>query len=257
MSFYSPVVIIRKVVTIKSCPNCGSLRIPQHRVLIGGVVNAEMMPGIEVKAVLVTRYCRCQNCYLIFQNPRLSDKELDIYYSSGYYRKTITQPPEGMAQAELNRARIAAGIVSKHLREVRSHLDIGCGLGYLLREINADIRVGVESDIQYVSVKGIKVYRKLSQVSPKKFDLVTSIHTLEHVPHPLNYLKTMKRFVSKNGHLIIEVPSWKTRGGPLGFAHLYHFEPDVLKLMCARIGLKVVDVEFTPHLVLICRLADI
>jgi SAM-dependent methyltransferase len=241
------------MITLESCPNCGSYNMSEYRIVPGGGLIIEITPGIKVNASIITRYCLCKDCNLIFQNPRMSDSELDIYYGSGFYRRTINPPPEGMDKGEENRAKIDAEIINKQIGKVKSHLDIGCGLGYLLEKVGADLKVGVESDINYVKVKGIEVYKDMNQVPYKKFDLVTSAHSLEHVPHPLGYLKSMAKFVGKGGYMVIEVPSWKTRGGPLGFAHLSHFEPDVLKDMCTQVGLKVTHMEFTPHLILIAK----
>lgn len=241
------------MITLKSCPNCDSDRIPQYRIVPGGYLITEITPGVKVDTAIITRYCVCQNCHLIFQNPRLSDTELDKYYGSGYYRRAIKPPPEGMDKGEANRAKIDAEIIKRHVGKVKSHLDIGCGRGFLLEAVGATLKVGVEANIGYVRVKGAKVYPEMNQVSRKSFDLVTAIHVLEHVPSPLDYLKKMTKFVNKSGYLVIEVPSWKTPGGPLGFAHLHHFETDVLKLMCKQAGLSVIRVEFTPHLMLICQ----
>jgi len=63
----------------------------------------------------------------------------------------------------------------------------------------------------------------------------------------------MVGFVKAGGYVVIEVPSWKTQGGPFGFYHLSFFEPDVLRLMCLSAGLNVIAVEYTPHLVVICK----
>ena len=241
------------MITLESCPNCDSQSFVEFRIVPGGGLTIEITNGVKINALIVTRYCVCQDCKLIFQNPRLSDAELDIYYGSGYYRKTINPPPEGMDKGEENRAITDAEIIKQHIGKVKSHLDLGCGLGYLLGMVGADVKVGVESDVNYVKVKGLKVYKSMNQIRQKKFDLVTSIHSLEHVPHPLDYLRSMTGFVKKGGYLVIEVPSWKTRGGPLGFAHLSHFEPDVLRLMCTEVGLSIEHTEFTPHLVLICK----
>lgn len=241
------------MITLKSCPNCNSFQTTPYRVISDGTFIAEFTPGVKVNTVIITRYCQCQDCNLIFQNPRLSDEELNIYYSSGYYRETINQPPEGMDAGEANRAKIDSEIVKRYIGKVTSHLDIGCGHGYLLDKVGATLKVGVEADTNYVKVKGVKIYSEMEDVPQKLFDLVTVIHVLEHVPRPLDYLKKVAKFVKKGGHLIIEVPSAKTLGGPLGFAHLSYFEPDVLKLMCLQVGLSVEDLEFTPHLLLICQ----
>jgi SAM-dependent methyltransferase len=244
------------MITLKSCPNCTSYSIAHYQNVTAGSLAVEILPGVKIDTTVITRYSICQECHLIFQNPRLSDQELNIFYSSGYYRRTIKPPPEGMDKGEENRAELDAEIIKKNIGKVKSHLDIGCGLGYLLNAVNADIKIGVELDFNYVKLKEIKVYREIEQVSPRKFDLVTLIHTLEHVSHPLDFLKRAAKFVSKSGFLVIEVPSSKTSGGPFGFPHLSYFEPDVLKLMCVQARLRVIDVEFTPHLVLICRVSN-
>lgn len=213
----------------------------------------EIMPGVGVYAAVVTHYYKCMDCNVIFQNPRMSDTELKKFYSQGYYRRSLNLSDEEMDKDEKYRAGVDAGILKKHVEKITSHLDIGCSRGYLLEAIWADTKIGVDENTKWEMVEGIKVYNKLEQIPIRAFDLVTAIHVLEHVPDPLGYLKEMTRFVKKDGRLVIEVPSWKSPGGPLRLAHLYHFEPDVLRLMCKKVGLTVLQMEFTPHLLIICR----
>jgi SAM-dependent methyltransferase len=242
------------MITLKSCPNCGGTNIAQYpNIGFAPHVIYEIMPGVKVNAAIVNRYHVCQACNLIFQNPRLSDTELGQFYSSGTYRKTLNLTDEAKDSDEMHRAKLDSEIIKRHVESPNSHLDLGCSRGYLLDLVGARVKVGVEEDTKGVKVKGIDVYSKMSQIPNKKFDLVTAIHTLEHVSKPLDYLRNMMKFVNKEGYLIIEVPTWKSPGGPLRLAHLCHFEPDVLKLMCLKVGLKVEQVEFTPHLLLICK----
>jgi len=236
------------------CPVCGS-----HNVLdikeIGWApqVIYEIMPGVEVYAAVISHYYKCTGCSLIFQNPRMSDEELNKFYSQGYYRWNLNLSDEEMDKGEKYRAGIDAGIIKKHVGNVDSHLDVGCGRGYLLEAIWAKTKVGVDENTDWETVEGIKIYNKIDQVPTQFFDLVTAIHVLEHVPAPLDYLKKLAKFLKKDGFLVIEVPTWKSPGGSLRLAHLSHFEPDVLRLMCKQVGLKVVQTEFTPHLMLICQ----
>lgn len=211
------------------------------------------MPGVNVEAAVVTRYFKCQGCNLIFQNPRLSDKELDLYYGQGYYRQTVNAPAEGADVSELNRAKLDAQIIKKYVGKITSHLDYGCGKGYLLNEVAAKVKVGVELDPKYVKVQDVNVYKDLDEVPLREFELVSVVHVLEHLPYPIELLKKLTTFIHKDGNLVIEVPSLKTKGGPFGFAHLYHFEPDVLKLICQQVGLEVVQMDFTPHLLLFAK----
>jgi len=242
------------MIAINSCPVCDSNRIIPFRQGFAPHVNYEVMPGVQVRAAIITCYSVCQNCNVIFQNPRFSDSELKIFYSGDYYRKTINLTEEEMGRDEQYRAKADAEIIKQHVGKVIAHLDIGGSRGYLLGAVGADVRVNVEPNTSYSGVKGIEVYPEIKKVPRKTFDLVTAIHVLEHVPDPMDYLKEMIKLVDKNGHLVIEVPTWKSPGGPLRLAHLYHFEPDVLRWMCREVGLNVLETKFTPHLLLICKL---
>lgn len=213
-----------------------------------------MMPGVKIDAAIISYYSVCQNCGVIFQNPRLTDKELSKYYKEGYYRRSIDSKVEEMDKNELLRAEVDTQIIKKYKDTINSHLDLGCSRGYLLEKVGAKIKIGVEENIKYVEIKKVEVYPDIKDIPNKTFDLVTAIHLLEHVPHPLEYLKTIRKFLSTDGLLILEVPTWKSPGGPLRLAHLFHFEPDVLRKLCRQAGLDPIDVEFTPHLMLICKL---
>lgn len=244
------------MITLNACPLCESTQISQyHQVGLAPHIVHEIMPGIKIDAAIITRYFVCQNCHVIFQNPRLSDRELSDFYAKGYYRRTLNLTDKQKNADELFRAKTDAKIIQETLGEIGSHVDVGCSRGYLLTQVGANVEVGIEEDMKGVTEKGIDVYQRIGEVPQKPFDLVTAIHILEHVPDPLEYLRSMAKLLGKNGHLMVEVPTWKSPGGPLRLAHLYHFEPDVLKLLCKQVGLRVEHVEFTPHLVLICRLA--
>jgi len=242
------------MITLRSCPVCNCREIMEyHQIGLAPHVEHELMPGVTVSAAIISRYSQCRECHVIFQNPRMSERELNTFYSKGYYRRTINLTDEEKDADEMYRATVDAKIIKQHLGDVSSHLDIGCSRGYLLEQVGAASRVGVESDVDHVTASGIKVYSDIDDVSKKRFDLVTAIHVLEHVADPLTFLKRMVAVTNANGHLIIEVPTWKSPGGPLRLPHLFHFEPDVLRLMCREVGLNVEHTEFTPHLMLICR----
>lgn len=243
------------MITLNSCPICNSNSIARYNQSgVAPHVVHEIMPGVKVNAAILTYYSICQDCHVIFQNPRMSDEELDRFYIEGYYRRVINLTDEEKDKDEMFRAEVDSKIIKENLGEIESHLDIGASRGYLLDKVSAKLKVGVESDTSNVTVSGIKVYSQIKKVPQKSFNLITAIHTLEHVPDPVSFLKDMIKLVDKNGHLVIEVPTWKSPGGPLRLPHLFHFEPDVLRLMCKEVGLRVIHTEFTPHLMLICKI---
>ena len=244
------------MITLNSCPVCKNYKIIPYRQLgIAPVVSHEIMPGVFINAGIISHYFECQDCHVIFQNPRMSDEELDKFYEEDYYRRLLNLTDKERDEDEMNRAEFDSKIIKEHLGEIESHLDIGCSRGFLLDKVAAKFKTGVETSINQVIVTGVEVYTTIDQIlkAQKTFDLITMIHTLEHVPYPIDYLENIVKLVKKDGYLIIEVPTWKSPGGPLRLPHLFHFEPDVLKLICQRVGLKVSHVQFTPHLMLICR----
>lgn len=243
------------MITLNSCPNCKSRDFSKYQrvVTLSRNIFVELIPGVKVETAPVSYYFLCQKCNLIFQNPRLSDSEIDVFYNQGYYRRMLDGTNEEGDFDQEYRARYDAELIKRFVGNIKSHLDIGCGRGYLLDSIGAHTKVGVEPDPDYVTFKDIKVYLRLSQVKGEPFDLVTAIHVLEHEPYPLEYLQSMKRYVSKNGYVVLEVPSSKSPGGPLRLAHLYQFEAEVLKNLCEEAGFRVISQQLTPHLLFICK----
>lgn len=242
------------MITLKTCPVCKSRNFIKYpEIGTNPHVMCDVMPGVSIETAIITHYFVCQDCHVIFQNPRMSDEELGKFYGKGYYRLYLNMTDEVKDNDEMHRAKVDSRTIMESIGKINSHLDIGCSRGYLLELVGADVKVGVETDVDNVTTKGVKVYREISGVPPKSFDLVTAIHVLEHVPDPIKYLKDMIKKVSKNGHLVIEVPTWKSPGGPLRLPHLFHFEPDVLRLLCREVGLRVIETKFTPHLLLICQ----
>lgn len=246
--------IIPTMITLNACPVCGTDLITDYpKPGFAPRVVHEIMPGVEVDAAVISRYYRCLNCNVIFQNPRLSDEDLDKFYSQGYYRQLLNLTEEQIDKDELFRARVDSGIIKQNIKNITSHLDIGCSRGYLLESIGAKTEVGVEENVDWVKAKSVKIYRDIDKVPDKKFDIVTAIHTLEHTPDPQGYLKKMTKFVGAGGYLVLEVPTWESPGGPLRLAHLYHFEQPVMRWMCEKAGLSIVSEHRTPHLMLICK----
>lgn len=246
------------MIFLKSCPVCRSQSLihPAH-VSLEPKVPFEIMPDVPVDAFIINHYSACQNCHVVFQNPRLSDEELERYYRDGYYHRMIYGTREGADDFEIRRAEIDSKIIKSYADRVESHLDIGCRRGYLLNAIDADMKIGVEPYSSYVRADGIKVYSRVSEVPPGGFNLVTMLHVLEHVADPLGLLQSAAGFVNKDGYLIVEVPAAKLKDGskglPLDFAHLFHFEPEVFKRLCREAGLRVLNIHFTPHTLLICQ----
>jgi 2-polyprenyl-3-methyl-5-hydroxy-6-metoxy-1,4-benzoquinol methylase len=91
-------------------------------------------------------------------------------------------------------------------------LDFGCGWGgFLKKTIKAKSLSGIElrkECISYIkeNIKKIQISDNLNNLN-EKYDIITMFHVLEHIPYQIKILKALKKKLTKNGKIIIEVPS--------------------------------------------------
>jgi 2-polyprenyl-3-methyl-5-hydroxy-6-metoxy-1,4-benzoquinol methylase len=91
-------------------------------------------------------------------------------------------------------------------------LDFGCGWGNFLNIIkNAKLLAGVElreDCINFIKKINKKIFITNNLNSLKeKFNIITVFHVLEHIPFQIQTLRALRSKLSKNGKIIIEVPS--------------------------------------------------
>lgn len=100
----------------------------------------------------------------------------------------------------------------KKLLKNKNILDFGCGWGgFLSRLKSIKSATGIElrnECLTYIKKKLKKIFvtNNVNKLN-KKFDVITLFHILEHIPYQVDTLKTLKKKLSKNGKIIIEVPS--------------------------------------------------
>lgn len=116
-------------------------------------------------------------------------------------------------------------------------LDIGAGTGdFLALAQRQGFGVsGVEPNAKaraLAAKKGISLHRELSHLPPKKFDIITLWHVLEHLPDLREQLARITALLQDNGLLLVAVPNYKSYDaryyGPYwaGYdvpRHLWHF----------------------------------
>jgi SAM-dependent methyltransferase len=91
-------------------------------------------------------------------------------------------------------------------------LEIGCASGFFLSEVKKYVKTatGVELTKEYVNYatgRGLDVRESLDEIPDDSCDLIFMFHVLEHIDDPIKYLKEVKRKLSSNGKMIIEVPN--------------------------------------------------
>jgi len=166
------------------------------------------------------QYVRCNNCDLVYQNPRIALDQIKEFYDGEYiaHRKKknwgiLTPLYEwAMNKHDLEKEKI----VVKHveLNEQTEILDVGCAVGTFLLHINKKYGVKIsgvdfKEGLEYPDFDKIEFYEGLfyeQKIKEERYDAVTMWHFLEHCYDPNKSIQMAKRVLKKGGKLIIEVP---------------------------------------------------
>jgi SAM-dependent methyltransferase len=138
--------------------------------------------------------------------------------------------------------------VIAHLSPV-SILEIGCGQGSVGARLarHADY-VGVEPDAlactvarqRLVGSTGKVVHGDHTRVAAgSRYDVVCAFEVLEHIEHDDDVLAEWIEFIRPGGHIVLSVPAWPSRFGPMDTAvgHFRRYSPDDMAGVLRRAGL--------------------
>lgn len=132
-------------------------------------------------------------------------------------------------------------------------LDFGCGGGYLLQNINAGQKIGVEINIS-ARVKamenGVNCYSNLSEIPDDSVDAIISNHALEHVVNPADVLIEFKRVLRDRGIIVVVVPRESSSVVDMNDRnmHLYTWTPQTLVNLFRVCGIDIVEHSSICHM---------
>ncbi len=198
---------------------------------------------------------KCVHCGLIYQNPRLSEEERLAFYSEAYFQKGYFDSG--------NQDRLYKNAIL-----VLENLSCYCGKGKLLdvgASSGAYVKAAIDSNWEAYGVElssaavkfakghwGVDLLQgtlEENHFPDNSFDVITLMHTLEHLPSPLQTLREIKRILKRRGVLYVAVPniaSYKARRlkekwWPLmPVEHLFFFSPGTLKHLFKEAGFYVI-----------------
>lgn len=221
-------------------------------------------------------YCGCLQITRVPEN-------LDRYYSGAYY--SYKPPREKRYPAAVLRLRIlrtrhllgernplgaALAFLSPHRSEhfdwfargdVRldsAIVDVGCGAGKLLRQLQRDgftdllgVDPFVEHDIDYGN--GLKILKRRIQELDRRFDFVMLHHSFEHMPDPRETLTHLRGIIDARGTLLLRIPvadsyarrkygiHWMAWDAP---RHLFLHTVRSIHLLAQQTGFEVFEVGY-------------
>ncbi|MFC1692918.1 class I SAM-dependent methyltransferase [Candidatus Latescibacterota bacterium] len=161
----------------------------------------------------------CNNCDLFFINPYPTDGDHIHERVSGYTCDEIEiLDPANHYHAEIQTYKRLFPIIAAECESARTILDVGCGTGHLLERLSIYpelYKIGIE-----LNSKRAEIARKVSNceifqvpveefTSEKKFDVITMINVLSHIPSFDSLFYSIRSLISENGKLVIKVGEMK------------------------------------------------
>jgi SAM-dependent methyltransferase len=232
------------------CPLCDG---PRRQVVLEA---ADLSPGSSGLRFAVVR---CADCGLCFTNPRPSPATIGQFYSDLYRPHRPPRP----GRRHRSRSRKERQALPWH-GDGRL-LDFGCGGGTYLQRMHREGWQVLGVDASAAAVE--RVRRDLGlpalvgtlphpHLRPGSFDVITMLHSLEHVHDPLTVLREAHQLLAPGGRLLVAVPNIDSLPfrwfGPAWYAldlprHLTHFTPRTLTSMLLRAGFRPGPVRLVRH----------
>ena len=198
------------------------------------------------------------DCCLVCPYP--NNIELADYYRSNYRTIRMESASPDYVGFMTARAKVQKDFILAQSSQTlfSKVLDIGSGCGTLINELkrNSETRSGFEPDevmarfaSEHFGDESTRFHSKLfdPELDYGRFDLISMSHVLEHVPHPGEFLSTLRiRTLASGGCIFIEVPNdplfwvekqiqWRLSG----MAHLTYFTQKSLSALLLKSGFKI------------------
>ena len=180
----------------------------------------------------------CPDCKHWSCHPEPAKIWLESYYCGVYGRESREPFAEEYVLTMKKRAAAQVDFMQRHLSPAGNDsvslsgkrvLDLGCGVGALVAELEAQsaYAVGYDSDPIAIAVGKSTLQANVHTGHPNRpadnqpqYDLLCLSHVVEHLPSVKESLSEMLRFLKPGGYVFIEVPN--------SFGQMFHGEIDTL-----------------------------
>jgi len=228
----------------------------------------EEQPGEETQPDFTEKYrasgdeplfeqvVKCNNCGLVYINPRNKAEEILEGYSKGSDLAHISQ-----AEGREKTFKKSLKLIKKYAKYHNRLLDIGAAGGSFLKVVKDDGGWGIH---------GVEPNRWMCECGKEKygidikqgdifsanydreiFDVVTLWDVIEHTPDPKAVLKECRKLLNPSGIIVVNIPdisTWlvKAMGRKWPFwssVHLYYFTKKTMVQMLDEAGFDVIKIK--------------
>ncbi len=131
-------------------------------------------------------------------------------------------------------------------------LEFGCGGGFLLKNITAKNKIGIEINAEartYAVESGLNVVENIFAISESWADVIISNHVLEHTNNPLEELTLLFAKLKSGGKAIFVIPhEKKIKYSPNDInQHLFTWSEMNIGNLFVKAGFKIIKVKEIYH----------
>lgn len=207
---------------------------------------------------------RCNDCGLVFLNPRVNESELGQFYTASYLPYRVEEAWGKYAsfvkrdQEQIDKARVQRLIKHSKLNVQCRIIDIGCGKPTFLASLRNSTQAnligldfsdeGWKNDRSAYKNIDLRTGEIADLGNEKPMDVITMWHYLEHDYQPQEHLKQLLNYSHADTRLIIEVPNFdsytrkkfgKHWSGYHTPRHTALYSPNNIELMLKNSGWQV------------------
>ncbi|MEI8284802.1 MAG: class I SAM-dependent methyltransferase [bacterium] len=171
-------------------------------------------------------------------------KNYTVYHQGGGAEQSVFSA-SGQSDTRSNRL-VARLTEALGIPKTGHLLDIGCGNGSFLKTFGASFPgwklSGAEFDDKHLcELQSIPGFQSLHTEMPneiqEEFDVISLVHTLEHIVGPVAFLKDVRRLLATGGALFIQVPHYRDNPFELMTVdHASHFDKTSLSRLLTQAG---------------------
>jgi 2-polyprenyl-3-methyl-5-hydroxy-6-metoxy-1,4-benzoquinol methylase len=241
--------------------NCNLCESNSYKTIFKGIPDEEGNVEEKYKSsgnqISADHIVKCNNCGLMYVNPRLNPDSIIGGYSEGSDENFVSQ-----AKGRELTFRKCLSLIEKYTVGKGKVLDIGTAGGSFLhvaKQNGWDV-YGIEPNKWLCNWAKENYNLNINQGTifnikypDNHFDVITLWDVLEHTPDPKKVLTEVNRILKKDGLLVVNYPdvgSWiaklmKSKWVFLLTVHLYYFTPKTIKVMLNKTNFQTIKIK--PH----------
>ncbi len=191
------------------CPICSSKQ-------SNFVFKAKNIHGHTLYSQQATSYYQCKQCFCLYPLIKVNQSFYQKFYPQRYYQQS-----SNFLEKVLKK--ITFSFKNKLIGQPKNLLDIGCGQGDFILQLNKKI-VARGIDINPGSHPTLLKGNFLDYKFKQKYDCLTFWHSLEHFPNPQSVINKATKLLKNGGKIVITIPNTNSLAFKLGRQDWFHLD---------------------------------